>query len=202
MITCSCTVAVLPLGSTRPLFHRVADRAVLRTRIVGPVPPRSLDVTSSLPDARRPGRRRSQTRSAPTYATAERRSNLTYCTLRLLRRPVRGFCDTGTCSKSEMRATQAVFGSRWSARRPRGRVFSWKEADGDVGWSGAEFLAERFGLRVEPGARRDAATEQPDDHEVEREQVGEPVSLDPAPGDRRHEDGQSLGGQVTIQPGE
>src|SRR6266700_1612731 len=79
---------------------------------------------------------------------------------------------------------------------------SWNEVDGDVGWSGAEFLAERFGLRVEPGARRDAATEQPDDHEVEREQVGEPVSLDPAPGNRRHEDGQSLGGQVTIQPGE
>src|SRR6266567_7505645 len=35
---------------------------------------------------------------------------------------------------------------------------SWNEVDGDVGWSGAEFLAERFGLRVEPGARRDAAT--------------------------------------------
>ena len=48
----------------------------------------------------------------------------------------------------------------------------------DVDDAGAQPLAERLGLRVEPGGRRDALAEQPVDHEVDRAQVRQGVPVD------------------------
>lgn len=66
--------------------------------------------------------------------------------------------------------------------------------------AGAQPLAERLGLRVEPGLRRDALAEQPLDDEVDRTQIGQRV---PANGEIRGFRQQPLelpDGQVVREP--